>query len=453
MPNPRPIKALVTHETQYALAIKKKVVDPMFNDIRSGLAEAVASSEAIHAINSAHNKASRAGVPNALIRKQFNGLAGYHKKALIQTFQAALGIDMRPVLTEQITREFLNDRIAENVRLIKTIPDKFHQGLLASLQDELEFEAFNEQRLSKLLTREYGISGYNVRRIARDQTTKTIGGLTEIRQKQAGIAGYIWRTSGDESVRPTHAAHNGKFFLWANPPVATGHPGNDIQCRCTAEPVVRKVDRERLKRQTGYAAPTKAKRAPGPAPPKPPPPPKPPGSFANFPQPETLDDYIAEGARIQGEIEAQTGRSLAVKGVADGEAEAFRKALVERLKDERGAGKLHLFGQHPKSAQAKKAMDRVRKETTVLPESWIKYSNDDIKYPLKVKTKAGYSSDHHPISKQLRLSKYAKDGTPLHEFVHHVQSGNKTIQELFQKLHNRLTAGEKMLRFTPGRER
>ena len=410
MPNPRPIKALVTHETQYALAIKKKVVDPMFNDIRRGLAKAIASSEAIHAINSAHNKASRTGVPNALIRKQVNGLAGYHKKALIQTFQAALGIDMRPVLTEPITREFLKDRIAENVRLIKTIPDKFHQGLIASLQDELEFAPFDRQRLSKTLTREYGISGYNVRRIARDQTTKTIGGLTEVRQKQAGIAGYIWRTSGDESVRPSHAAHSGKYFLWSTPPPVTGHPGQDIQCRCTAEPVVRKADKERLRRARGEAAATKAPKAKGPLATAPDPPKLPSGQFPT-PQPETLDDYIAEGARIQGEIEAQTGRSLAVKGVADGEAEAFRKALVERLKAERGAGKLHLFGQHPKSAQAKKAMDRVRKETTVLPESWIKYSNADIKHPLKVKIKAGYSSDHHPLTKQLRLSKYAKDGT------------------------------------------
>ncbi len=46
---------------------------------------------------------------------------------------------------------------------------------------------------------------------------------------------YIWRTSGDEKVRPSHAANNGKIFAWKNPP-ATGHPGQDYNCRCWADP-------------------------------------------------------------------------------------------------------------------------------------------------------------------------------------------------------------------------
>ena len=46
---------------------------------------------------------------------------------------------------------------------------------------------------------------------------------------------YIWRTSGDEKVRSSHAANNGKIFAWDNPP-ETGHPGEDYNCRCWAEP-------------------------------------------------------------------------------------------------------------------------------------------------------------------------------------------------------------------------
>ncbi len=46
---------------------------------------------------------------------------------------------------------------------------------------------------------------------------------------------YIWRTRGDEKVRPSHAANNGKVFSWDSPP-PTGHPGDDYGCRCTAEP-------------------------------------------------------------------------------------------------------------------------------------------------------------------------------------------------------------------------
>ncbi len=48
---------------------------------------------------------------------------------------------------------------------------------------------------------------------------------------------YIWRTQGDDKVRASHAANNGKIFAWDNPP-ETGHPGEDYNCRCTAEPYV-----------------------------------------------------------------------------------------------------------------------------------------------------------------------------------------------------------------------
>lgn len=46
---------------------------------------------------------------------------------------------------------------------------------------------------------------------------------------------YIWRTRGDQNVRPEHARNNGKTFAWDSPP-DTGHPGEDFGCRCEAEP-------------------------------------------------------------------------------------------------------------------------------------------------------------------------------------------------------------------------
>lgn len=45
---------------------------------------------------------------------------------------------------------------------------------------------------------------------------------------------YIWRTQGDDKVRPEHAANAGMIFAWDNPP-STGHPGEAVNCRCWAE--------------------------------------------------------------------------------------------------------------------------------------------------------------------------------------------------------------------------
>lgn len=52
---------------------------------------------------------------------------------------------------------------------------------------------------------------------------------------------YIWRTHGDDKVRPSHAANNGQVFAGDDPP-ETGHPGEDYGCYRTAEPFMPSVD-------------------------------------------------------------------------------------------------------------------------------------------------------------------------------------------------------------------
>lgn len=71
--------------------------------------------------------------------------------------------------------------------------------------------------------------------ISRDQANKVSGKMDELRQREAGINQYRWRTAGDERVRPTHAANEGKIFSWKRAPAVTGHPKTEINCRCIAE--------------------------------------------------------------------------------------------------------------------------------------------------------------------------------------------------------------------------
>lgn len=46
---------------------------------------------------------------------------------------------------------------------------------------------------------------------------------------------YIWRTRRDGKVRSAHADREGQIFSWDEPPEG-GHPGEEYNCRCTAEP-------------------------------------------------------------------------------------------------------------------------------------------------------------------------------------------------------------------------
>jgi hypothetical protein len=61
--------------------------------------------------------------------------------------------------------------------------------------------------------------------------------LSNEEQQEAGYTHYVWHTQGDDRVRGAHAVNEGRLFSWNNPPV-TGHPGEDYNCRCWAEPYV-----------------------------------------------------------------------------------------------------------------------------------------------------------------------------------------------------------------------
>jgi SPP1 gp7 family putative phage head morphogenesis protein len=59
--------------------------------------------------------------------------------------------------------------------------------------------------------------------------------VNRARQTELGVKQYTWRTSLDERVRPEHQEREGEVFSWAKPP-KDGHPGQPINCRCTADP-------------------------------------------------------------------------------------------------------------------------------------------------------------------------------------------------------------------------
>ena len=252
--SPSPIRPRRLDERTYERVLRIAYVNPFFNQLRGRLANAEAATQAWRAMDQtvmAMTAQPKNGVPVHMIQAALDRIRGYHRQRVIKSFRAALGLDITRVLSEPEISIFMAQKLNENVDLIKTIPTRMHAGLKARMALELQRAPFDQQMLTKVVRKEYGSTGYNLRRIVRDQTSKTVAGLTEIRQRQLGIDGYEWLTSQDERVRPSHIANSGRFFLWSKPPPGTGPPGEDIQCRCVAIPVVMNADRERLKERSG----------------------------------------------------------------------------------------------------------------------------------------------------------------------------------------------------------
>ena len=244
---PGPVRPRRSDERKYEALLRRAVLDPLFRDFRAGLVNVAGLAQALQGIDAAAYVNAGRALPVEEIAAALSRVEGYHRTRLIRTFKSALGVDIRPFLSQPAVETFMAVRVEANVSLIRTIPPRAHAGLRKRLIRELTNKPFDRQSVTKMLTDEYRVSGYNVRRLARDQTTKTVGALTEVRHRQLGIEGYTWSSSLDERVRPTHIQNEGQRFRWNSPPGQTGHPGQDVQCRCVAEPLVLQADRDRLK--------------------------------------------------------------------------------------------------------------------------------------------------------------------------------------------------------------
>ena len=117
------------------------------------------------------------------------------------------------------------------------------------------------------------IEASRVNLIARDQIGKLNGQITQARMQAVGLEMYEWSTVADERVRDSHADLEGVICRWDDPTVysddggktwkprpadwAQEHPGQDIQCRCTAlsywDELIDEVDRE-IDEMEGYVA-------------------------------------------------------------------------------------------------------------------------------------------------------------------------------------------------------
>lgn len=124
----------------------------------------------------------------------------------------------------------------ENVGLIKSVDTDFFDDLAVKVTEAVT-KGTSTQALAELIQTRTGVAEGYAARIARDQIAKLNGKVVQQRQQGLGVKRYRWRTVGDERVRDTHRAHDGKIFEWSKPPPGTGHPGHDYNCRCFAEPI------------------------------------------------------------------------------------------------------------------------------------------------------------------------------------------------------------------------
>lgn len=158
----------------------------------------------------------------------------FAENAVGQQIKAVIAVnplETLPALSNVILDEFAQ----RNAELISTVPARYLEEI-GQVADESLAIGRRSEDVATLFEQRFEVSLFNATRIARDQVSKLNADVTEARHRDLGISFYFWRTSMDERVRQTHAAHEGQRYSYDNPPADTGNPGDDVQCRCRAEP-------------------------------------------------------------------------------------------------------------------------------------------------------------------------------------------------------------------------
>ncbi len=164
----------------------------------------------------------------------------YQRIQLGRQVKAVVGAD--PVFKDRNLAQASEQFVHENAALIVRIPEALHGDVEALVQRALS-GARPSPKLAEHIEARFGVSKRHARLIARDQISKWHSKINHTRQRELGINKFQWDSVQDERVRDWHRDElDGNVYRYDNPPENEDGepvlPGDDIQCRCSASPVI-----------------------------------------------------------------------------------------------------------------------------------------------------------------------------------------------------------------------
>ena len=161
------------------------------------------------------------------------------------------------------TGDRIQEMILENSRLITSVPAEVAWTLTREITRAQQRGA-RAETITKMLTHRLPeLTRSRVHLISRTEVAKASTALTQARSEDLNLPYYIWRSSEDRRVRPSHKNLDGVVIPWADPPAPEAligvkstlghyHSGQSPNCRCTQlvvlslEDVFRGRDRVRV---------------------------------------------------------------------------------------------------------------------------------------------------------------------------------------------------------------
>lgn len=161
-------------------------------------------------------------------------VSAHAREQLFRQIRAVVGVDL--FVSDARVAPLVDGFVSENVSLVRDIPERLVSDLENTVVRGLRQGASTRQ-LTDAIQERLGVARKRAKVIARDQIGSLNGQINAARHRAMGVKRFVWRTSGDERVRREHASRDGRVYEYSSPPGGE-LPGEPINCRCFAEPVI-----------------------------------------------------------------------------------------------------------------------------------------------------------------------------------------------------------------------
>ena len=158
--------------------------------------------------------------------------AGWVALNWVQRVRAETGVDLSLLATSQEGNAAVRAAVEWAVALIRDLNDQTRNRLVGALAD-ITARGVPQKEAAEIVRGVLQSSRRRAELIASDQTQKIVAKLNKAQQLEAGVTKYVWNHSFLPNARRHHVERQGNVYQWAKPPRG-GHPGTEINCRCTA---------------------------------------------------------------------------------------------------------------------------------------------------------------------------------------------------------------------------
>lgn len=179
-----------------------------------------------------------------IIERNGGNIARFGEDEFLRQIKSVIGVDLGASTKLAPTMRAF---VKENVDLITSIPEQLLGDVESVIRKGVTAGVRSESMIDDIVAR-FGVTERRASLIARDQTSKLVAQVAHTRQQEIGVTRFTWRSARDERVRgrpgglypnarPSHWDRDGQVYRYDDPPDGE-MPGQPINCRCRAEPVL-----------------------------------------------------------------------------------------------------------------------------------------------------------------------------------------------------------------------